>query len=177
MCHAYSHRNVVTTTRMKILLASPRAVLRRREHGDRKPGPGDPAVRHADLRLSRDRPQQVRRRDVSRARGRVRRSPGRSARPGRTLLFSAHGVSPEIRRVARERKLRAIDATCPLVTKVHLEAIRFAKRRLHDRAHRPRRARRSRSARWAKPRRRSCWSNRPRTSIGSNCRPTPSWPT
>jgi len=46
---------------------------------------------------------------------------------GATLLFSAHGVSPEIRRIARERKLRAIDATCPLVTKVHLEAIRFAK--------------------------------------------------
>jgi 4-hydroxy-3-methylbut-2-enyl diphosphate reductase len=47
--------------------------------------------------------------------------------PGSTLLFSAHGVSPEIRRVARERKLRALDATCPLVTKVHLEAIRFAR--------------------------------------------------
>jgi 4-hydroxy-3-methylbut-2-en-1-yl diphosphate reductase len=46
---------------------------------------------------------------------------------GATLLFSAHGVSPEIRRIARERNLRAIDATCPLVTKVHLEAIRFAK--------------------------------------------------
>ncbi len=46
--------------------------------------------------------------------------------PGATLLFSAHGVSPEIRRVARERKLRAIDATCPLVTKVHLEAIKYA---------------------------------------------------
>jgi 4-hydroxy-3-methylbut-2-en-1-yl diphosphate reductase len=46
---------------------------------------------------------------------------------GATLLFSAHGVSPEIRRVARERKLRAIDATCPLVTKVHLEAVRFAR--------------------------------------------------
>lgn len=46
---------------------------------------------------------------------------------GSTLLFSAHGVSPEIRRIARERDLRAIDATCPLVTKVHLEAIRFAK--------------------------------------------------
>ena len=45
---------------------------------------------------------------------------------GSTLLFSAHGVSPEIRRLAQERKLRAIDATCPLVTKVHLEAIRFA---------------------------------------------------
>jgi 4-hydroxy-3-methylbut-2-en-1-yl diphosphate reductase len=46
---------------------------------------------------------------------------------GATLLFSAHGVSPEVRRVARERKLRAIDATCPLVTKVHIEAIRFAR--------------------------------------------------
>ena len=46
---------------------------------------------------------------------------------GSYLLFSAHGVSPEIRDVARQRKLHAIDATCPLVTKVHLEAIRFAK--------------------------------------------------
>jgi 4-hydroxy-3-methylbut-2-enyl diphosphate reductase len=45
---------------------------------------------------------------------------------GATLLFSAHGVSPEIRRIARERDLRAIDATCPLVTKVHLEAIKYA---------------------------------------------------
>ena len=46
---------------------------------------------------------------------------------GSNLLFSAHGVSPEIRQKARERKLYAIDATCPLVTKVHLEAVRFAK--------------------------------------------------
>jgi 4-hydroxy-3-methylbut-2-enyl diphosphate reductase len=46
---------------------------------------------------------------------------------GSNLLFSAHGVSPEVRRIARERGLNAIDATCPLVTKVHLEAIRFAK--------------------------------------------------
>lgn len=46
--------------------------------------------------------------------------------PGATLLFSAHGVSPEIRHIASERKLRAIDATCPLVTKVHLEAIKYA---------------------------------------------------
>jgi 4-hydroxy-3-methylbut-2-enyl diphosphate reductase len=45
---------------------------------------------------------------------------------GATLLFSAHGVSPEVRRIARERNLRAIDATCPLVTKVHLEAIKYA---------------------------------------------------
>lgn len=44
-----------------------------------------------------------------------------------TLLFSAHGVSPEVRAHAKRRRLTAIDATCPLVTKVHLEAIRFAK--------------------------------------------------
>ena len=46
---------------------------------------------------------------------------------GAHLLFSAHGVSPEIRHAARQRRLDAIDATCPLVTKVHLEAVRFAK--------------------------------------------------
>ena len=46
---------------------------------------------------------------------------------GSNLLYSAHGVSPEIRRIAATRKLKTIDATCPLVTKVHLEAIRFAK--------------------------------------------------
>ncbi|MCP4816544.1 MAG: 4-hydroxy-3-methylbut-2-enyl diphosphate reductase [Planctomycetaceae bacterium] len=46
---------------------------------------------------------------------------------GSHLLFSAHGVSPEIRELAKARDLLAIDATCPLVTKVHLEAIRFAK--------------------------------------------------
>jgi len=46
---------------------------------------------------------------------------------GAVLLFSAHGVAPEVRKVAAERRLRAIDATCPLVTKVHLEAIKYAK--------------------------------------------------
>lgn len=46
---------------------------------------------------------------------------------GSTLLFSAHGVSPEARAKAKARDLRAIDATCPLVTKVHLEAIKYAK--------------------------------------------------
>ncbi|CAN5574322.1 4-hydroxy-3-methylbut-2-enyl diphosphate reductase [soil metagenome] len=46
---------------------------------------------------------------------------------GGTVLFSAHGVSPRIRSVSKERNLRAIDATCPLVTKVHMEAIKFAK--------------------------------------------------
>src|SRR4029077_764902 len=46
---------------------------------------------------------------------------------GSRLLFSAHGISPEVRRLARERRLQTIDATCPLVTKVHLEALRFAR--------------------------------------------------
>jgi 4-hydroxy-3-methylbut-2-enyl diphosphate reductase len=45
---------------------------------------------------------------------------------GSYLLYSAHGVSPAIREESRRRKLHAIDATCPLVTKVHLEAARFA---------------------------------------------------
>ncbi len=45
---------------------------------------------------------------------------------GAHLLYSAHGVSPEVRRKARQRKLHAIDATCPLVTKVHAEARRYA---------------------------------------------------
>jgi 4-hydroxy-3-methylbut-2-enyl diphosphate reductase len=46
---------------------------------------------------------------------------------GGTVLYSAHGVSPVIRQHSAERNLRAIDATCPLVTKVHNEAVRFAK--------------------------------------------------
>jgi 4-hydroxy-3-methylbut-2-enyl diphosphate reductase len=46
---------------------------------------------------------------------------------GATVLYSAHGVAPAIRAAAAARHLRAIDATCPLVTKVHLEAVRFAR--------------------------------------------------
>jgi 4-hydroxy-3-methylbut-2-enyl diphosphate reductase len=46
---------------------------------------------------------------------------------GGTVLYSAHGVAPVIREHSRERNLRAIDATCPLVTKVHNEAVRFAR--------------------------------------------------
>jgi 4-hydroxy-3-methylbut-2-enyl diphosphate reductase len=46
---------------------------------------------------------------------------------GAVCVFSAHGVSPEVKRSAEARKLRVIDATCPLVTKVHLEARRFAR--------------------------------------------------
>ena len=46
---------------------------------------------------------------------------------GARAIFSAHGVSPEVREQARSRNLQIIDATCPLVTKVHLEAIKFAR--------------------------------------------------
>ncbi len=47
--------------------------------------------------------------------------------PDRPLIFSAHGVSPEVRAEAADRALNAVDATCPLVTKVHSEAKRFAR--------------------------------------------------
>ncbi len=46
---------------------------------------------------------------------------------GATVIFSAHGISPVVRAEAQRRGLRVIDATCPLVTKVHLEAIRYAR--------------------------------------------------
>ena len=46
---------------------------------------------------------------------------------GAVTIFSAHGVSPEVRAKAAAKNLNVIDATCPLVTKVHLEAIRFAR--------------------------------------------------
>jgi len=43
------------------------------------------------------------------------------------VIFSAHGVSPGVRERSKLRRLRVIDATCPLVTKVHVEAVRFAR--------------------------------------------------
>ncbi|MDQ2776026.1 MAG: 4-hydroxy-3-methylbut-2-enyl diphosphate reductase [Acidobacteriota bacterium] len=46
---------------------------------------------------------------------------------GARVIFSAHGISPAVRDEAKERRLQVIDATCPLVTKVHQEAVRFAK--------------------------------------------------
>jgi 4-hydroxy-3-methylbut-2-enyl diphosphate reductase len=46
---------------------------------------------------------------------------------GSIIVFSAHGVSPALREQAMARNLTAVDATCPLVTKVHNEAIRYAK--------------------------------------------------
>jgi 4-hydroxy-3-methylbut-2-enyl diphosphate reductase len=46
---------------------------------------------------------------------------------GERVIYSAHGVAPEVREMSERRNLRVIDATCPLVTKVHVEAVRFAR--------------------------------------------------
>ena len=46
---------------------------------------------------------------------------------GERVIYSAHGVAPEVREASKARGLRVIDATCPLVTKVHVEAVKFAK--------------------------------------------------
>jgi 4-hydroxy-3-methylbut-2-enyl diphosphate reductase len=46
---------------------------------------------------------------------------------GERVIYSAHGVAPDVRNASKGRNLRVIDATCPLVTKVHVEAIKFAK--------------------------------------------------
>jgi 4-hydroxy-3-methylbut-2-enyl diphosphate reductase len=66
-----------------------------------------------------------------RARGAVFVEEVEEAPEGAILVFSAHGISPEVRRKAGERRLRVVDATCPLVSKVHYEAVKFAKAGLH----------------------------------------------
>jgi 4-hydroxy-3-methylbut-2-enyl diphosphate reductase len=47
--------------------------------------------------------------------------------PGGLIVYSAHGISPEVRRAARSRNLVEVDATCPLVSKVHMEVLRYAR--------------------------------------------------
>src|SRR5947208_4715806 len=46
---------------------------------------------------------------------------------GSLVVYSAHGISPEVRQAARNRRLVEVDATCPLVTKVHMEVLRYAR--------------------------------------------------
>ena len=71
---------------------------------------------------------------------------------GATVVFSAHGVAPAVHAQAAPRGLRTIDATCPLVTKVHDEARRFADEDYRHPADRPRRATtRSRAPRARRP--------------------------
>src|SRR2546430_15561320 len=46
---------------------------------------------------------------------------------GGVVVYSAHGISPEVRRTSENRRLIEVDATCPLVTKVHMEVLRYAR--------------------------------------------------
>ncbi|MHB2025162.1 MAG: 4-hydroxy-3-methylbut-2-enyl diphosphate reductase [Elusimicrobiota bacterium] len=66
--------------------------------------------------------------DELRAKGAVFVEDLKDVPAGSWLIFSAHGVSPQVEEEAKARKLKVIDATCPLVTKVHLEAVALAKR-------------------------------------------------
>ena len=66
--------------------------------------------------------------DQLRAKGAIFIEDPADAPPGSLLIFSAHGVSPAVWEAAEARNLRIIDATCPLVTKVHLETLRMVER-------------------------------------------------
>jgi 4-hydroxy-3-methylbut-2-enyl diphosphate reductase len=65
--------------------------------------------------------------EALKAKGAVFVDEPQQAPPGALLIYSAHGVSPAVRAAAQAQGLRTLDATCPLVTKVHLEAQRFAR--------------------------------------------------
>ena len=66
--------------------------------------------------------------DELRAKGAVFVEEADEVPDGSWLIYSAHGISPTVREAARAKRLRTIDATCPLVTKVHLEAIHYARK-------------------------------------------------
>ena len=81
----------------------------------------------AGLRAPRNRAQHVRCRATSPPRRHLCRNRSGSPVQFAVLVFSAHGVPPRCARKPKTRQLRVIDATCPLVTKVHLEALKFAR--------------------------------------------------
>jgi len=90
-----------------------------------------------------------------RAKGAVFIEDPADAPPGSLLIFSAHGVSPEVRRAAEAQRLRVIDATCPLVTKVHHEMRRMSSQGF-DIIYVGHEATTRRSAPWPRPRARQC---------------------
>ena len=111
---------------MKILLASPRGFC----------AGVDRAIEIVELCLERYGPPVYVRHEIVHNRHVVEDLRGKGAvfvddpadvPEGALLVFSAHGVSPQVRERAATRRLRVIDATCPLVTKVHVEALRFAR--------------------------------------------------
>ena len=109
----------------------------------------------ARLRAQGDRPQQARGRAAARARRDLRRGGDRGARGRDRRLLRPRRRSERARRRRGARSLKTIDATCPLVTKVHVEAKKFAAAGLHDRPDRPRRPRggRGHDGRGARPHR------------------------
>src|ERR1700729_3382663 len=115
----------VTETRRRVLLAKPRGYC----------AGVDRAVQAVEMALDRfGPPVYVRRQIVHNTyvvstleeRGAIFVTEVDEVPPGAVVVFSAHGIAPEVRHDAEQRRLRAIDATCPLVTKVHNEARRFA---------------------------------------------------
>jgi 4-hydroxy-3-methylbut-2-enyl diphosphate reductase len=111
---------------MRVLLASPRGFC----------AGVDRAIEIVELALERYGPPVYVRHEIVhnrhvveslRAKGAVFIDDPADAPPGSLLIFSAHGVSPAVRDAAQARGLRVIDATCPLVTKVHVEAARMAR--------------------------------------------------
>ena len=111
-------------------------VLRRSGPGHRHRGACASSLWPARLRSTRDRPQQARRRQSARQRGRVSSKTSRTFHRTRSPIFSAHGVSRKVADDAGGRGLQVIDATCPLVSKVHNEARRYAEQGLRNRPHR-----------------------------------------
>jgi 4-hydroxy-3-methylbut-2-enyl diphosphate reductase len=111
---------------MRVLLANPRGFC----------AGVDRAIEIVDLALERYGPPVYVRHEIVhnrhvvealRAKGAVFVDDPSQVPSGALLIFSAHGVSPAVRTAAQERGLRVIDATCPLVTKVHVEAARMAR--------------------------------------------------
>jgi 4-hydroxy-3-methylbut-2-enyl diphosphate reductase len=110
---------------MRVLLANPRGFC----------AGVDRAIEIVELALERFGPPVYVRHEIVhnrhvveglRAKGAVFVDDPKDVPEGSLLIYSAHGVSPAVRSAAARRKLRTIDATCPLVTKVHVEAKRFA---------------------------------------------------
>src|SRR5471032_1107311 len=114
-----------TCTVEKLLLAAPRGYC----------AGVDRAVQTVELALERHGPPVYVRKEIVhnkhvveqlRARGAIFVEQETEVPEGAVTVFSAHGVAPSVRANAAERRLKTIDATCPLVTKVHREAVRFA---------------------------------------------------
>ena len=113
-------------------------LLRRGRARRRDGGEGARALRAAGLRPQADRPQPRTSSATSRPAARSSSTRRPRCRPAQTVVFSAHGVAPSVHANAAARRLNTIDATCPLVTKVHVQARRYAAERLHGAPDRPR---------------------------------------